>query len=101
MLGDQDVFENAHFLEQTDVLKSPRHPQTGNRVRLHSGDLLAGEADTAAGRRIDAGDQIERGGLASAIGANQTDDLTRLNLHVELGDCGQTAKTLVDADRLQ
>ena len=50
-----------------------------------AGDALAGEADVAVGRLVDAGDHVEDRGLAGAVGADHADDLALVDAEVELG----------------
>ena len=55
-------------------------------------DSLAGEADVTATRRIDAGDQVERGRLARAVRADQADEVADVHLQREVADGAQPAE---------
>ena len=44
-------------------------------------DDLAAQLDAAVGGRVHAGDDIERGGLARAVGTDQRDGLALIHVH--------------------
>jgi hypothetical protein len=68
-------------LEELDVLEGARDAPAGDLMRRHPRDVLAGEGQAARGRIVDPRDQVEDGGLARTVGADDGEDLTRL--HVE------------------
>src|SRR5437870_3543020 len=49
-------------------------PALGDRMRRLARDVLAGEHDAAARRLVDAGQHVEEGRLAGAVGPDQADD---------------------------
>ncbi len=65
VLGDREARIDSRHLELA------RDPEPADPVRRQPGDVASGEADRAGGRREGAGDHVEQGGLAAAIG---TDD---------------------------
>ena len=69
-------------LSSTDMVRNSarfwkvrRNTQCGDPVRTHSQDAVAGKADVAAIRRIDARQAIEQRGLAGAVRPDQAEDL--------------------------
>ena len=103
MLRHQQVFEHGHAGEQADVLEGAGHPRAaGDFEALHAFEQVkraagrggplpaaAGEAgqgvegglgamrqrDAAFGGLVEAGDAVEDGGLAGAVGADNGGDL--------------------------
>src|SRR5439155_9464838 len=73
--GDANVVEDRHRPEEPDVLKRPRDSEPHDIVDAQTGDVAAAEADLAVGRLIDAGDEIENGGLACAVGTDEAAEL--------------------------
>ena len=79
MAAYHDVFQHRHIGKQTDVLKGARNADAGHL--MHGCGLvgMAGQGERAAVGRDQTGDDVEEGGLARAIGANQPIDLTTLD----------------------
>src|SRR5690242_8723682 len=71
---DQDVLKHAHAAEETDVLKRACDAGCGNSVRAQTRDVASIETDGAGIRSIDAGDEIEKRGLAGTVRADDGDD---------------------------
>ena len=94
--ADQKVLQHGGMLEQFNVLKSTGNAQIGDLVRLLIGQaqraLRPGEIDHTRGGRVDAADQVEHGGLACAIGADQGEDLAALDVEADLIDGQHAAK---------
>src|SRR5207248_10666584 len=49
-------------------------------------DRLAGDADVAGAHRLEARDHVQHGGLAAAAGAEQAEELARLDVEREVAD---------------
>jgi len=75
MLGDQEVLDRRHVLEQPHVLEGSHHAFTGDLMPGQAFDRLAVEQDAATARLVEAGQAVEHRGLASAVRADQGDDL--------------------------
>ena len=86
--ADQQVLQHGGVLEQLDVLKGAGNAQPRDLVRRllgqAQGALWPGVVDHARGGRVDAADQVEHGGLASAVGADQGEDLAALDVEADL-----------------
>ena len=66
--------------KEADVLKGPGHSQFRDLVDLEAVDPPASapgrrDEDISCGRLIDAGDAVEEGGLAGAVGTDEGGDL--------------------------
>ena len=69
------VFSSAvMLLEEADVLERSADPALGDGVRRLGGHVVAVEDDLPGGRLVDAGQHVEEGRLAGAVGADQADD---------------------------
>src|SRR6516164_7491701 len=79
VLGDAHVGEKANALE--DV--SDRPPQ---QHRVGRANVLAGNEDAAAGRLDEAVDHLERGGLAAAGAAHESQELTGRYVEADPGN---------------
>ena len=78
-----DVVGAIHAVEHAHELEGAREAEAGDLVRRHPGDVAPVEADDAGIRRQRAGDQIQRGGLAGAVGAEQADDLAGVDRQID------------------
>ena len=94
VLGDADVVEHRHVGPQADVLEGARHAQGGDPVRFEAGGRSPADADGAGAWLVEAADQVEDGGLAGAVGADQPDHFTLIEAHVEIGYCAQPAELM-------
>ena len=89
MAADHDVFEHGHGLEQADVLEGAGQSLFGDAARLETVEPPGfatgrGEHQVAAGGGVDAGQAVEKGGLAGAVGADQGHDLTMADAQVQV-----------------
>jgi len=69
-------------------------------VRGHPRDVAAVEEDAALVRGVEARDDIEEGGLARAVRADDADDLARGGAQRDFTDRGQSAEALGDGVKL-
>ena len=90
--GGADVVEDAHRAEEPDVLEGAGHAAFGEHVRFHAGGGFSVEGDLAFGRLIDAGDHVEDGGLARAVGADEADQLALADFQAHVADRRQAAE---------
>ncbi len=65
------VLQRGQMREHGGDLERPHQAEPGDLRRLHAGDVAAVVADGAAGRLQELGEQVEGGGLAGAVGADQ------------------------------
>src|SRR5699024_5895516 len=82
--GGLDVVNDRHLFEQTDVLEGAGDAGTDDLVGLFAVHPLAAQVEGALGGHVDAGDQVEDGGLARAVGADQPHQLGLADLDVEI-----------------
>ena len=118
VLGDEHIVEHGLGLPQADVLERARHAELGDPVgrrvqngcgeelfgllalvallhlalRMVADDRLAHEADLTVRRLIHAGDGVERGGLARAVGTDERDDLALVDLKAQVVDGDDAAE---------
>src|SRR5690606_20188874 len=88
------VVEHRHGGKQADVLEGARN--AGGRHLVHQLGLVRtpGQHETPVVGRHQAGDHIEEGGLASAIGADQAVDLARVDAQTHLAEGLHAAEAL-------
>jgi hypothetical protein len=99
--SDHDVFQRRHFAKQTDVLEGARNAGLGHRMRRRGRIRLAGQLETAAVGLVQAGNHVEKGGLAGAVRADQADDLARADLDADIGQRLQAAEAFIHAGDIE
>ena len=72
--AEQEVLLHGHVAEDFAAFGHLGDPGLDDGVGGPAVDALAAEADLAGGGRQQAGDDVERGALAGAVGAQQRDD---------------------------
>src|SRR5207249_11763962 len=93
---DQHVGEDGLAVERHRGLKGSGQAQLADLVRAQALDLTVQQADDAARRGADAGDAVEKGGLAGAVGPDDGIHLAGLNDNAEAAYREQAAIGLVD-----
>ncbi len=84
--GGEQILPDAHVREQLDRLEGPGQPGPCPPYRRPSGDGLPVEQHLARRRLGEAGDDVQQGRLARAIGADQPQHLARLNAQVDVAE---------------
>src|SRR5579872_239686 len=92
MQTDHYILEHADALEHAGALKGTRQAERGYLVRFQISKRRSAVADFAFSRSQEAGDDIEGRGLASAVGANQADNLPLVDNKIHVRDRNQTAE---------
>ena len=77
--AEHQVVDQGEVREQLDALEGAGHAERRDVVRSHADDLLAGEANAALLRPVDAGQDVEDGRLAGAVGTDDREQLARLD----------------------
>jgi hypothetical protein len=90
--AEADIVEHAQRMKQGRALKSPDQPKLGERAGLSPRDVLPEIDDLAAGRRVEAADDVEGRGLAGAVRTDQAMNRTRIDIEAEVVDGNDTAK---------
>src|SRR5437879_2883534 len=101
MAADAHVVEAAHVVEEADVLERARDAVARDLVRLETRDVLAVEHDSAAGGLVEAGDVVEEGCLAGAVGPDQREDLAALDVKAHVVNSHKAAKSLGEVGQLE
>ena len=101
LLSRLDIGQDAHRAEETDVLEGAGHAQANDLVRRVPGDILAREANCALGGVEVPTQQIEDGGLASAVRPDNPKDLACPQSQLIIVHSRKTAKDLLEANDLK
>ncbi len=99
MAAEQDVVQHGQILEQFDVLERAGNPQCSDAVGFHAEDALAVEADGALLRVVHTIQTVENRGLAGTVGADDGEQLPRLDLEghpVESDDARKRKTDILD-----
>ncbi len=94
--ADEHVFQDGHVGEEPDVLEGAGDACGGDLEGLGREDL-AFVADFALGGDVEAGEAVEEGGLAGAVGSDEADDLAAVDGEVDVADGGEAAEAHGDA----
>jgi hypothetical protein len=92
----QHVLPHTHAAEQRQVLKGAADAQFGYTVTGQTLQRLPVKHDGAALEVVQAGQAVEQGGLAGPVGADQADDLTRVDLEGNAVQGDDTAEAHAD-----
>ena len=120
VLGDQQIFQHRHALEQADILEGARdarllrHQIVGHALEQEQHAVAArrrcvaavgqgaelvpyarvavSQRDAAFGRLVEAGNAVEHGGLAGAVRADQRGDLARAGVERQGVDGDEAAE---------
>ena len=96
-----DVVEHAHVAEQGIDLKSAADAALDALRHVQLRDILPGQHDAAGRRRETPGQQIDEGGFASAVRADQGVTRAGLQREVDVGCNGERAEALAQLGGLQ
>ena len=79
-------------MEKTDVLEGSCHASLYDLIGFFAAELFVAEEKGAFGGKVYAGQQVEDGGLAGAVGADQSDQFSFVYFKVKIMHGSQTAK---------
>ena len=82
--GGLDILDDRHFFEQANVLEGAGNACVDDLVGLFAVHPLAAKVERSLGRLIDAGDKVEHGSLAGAVGADKPDQLGLSDFHIKI-----------------
>src|SRR6266567_1911525 len=102
MAPGHDVLERGHVEKDLQVLERAPDAGSGEFVRRRAGKVALAEDDAARARHIDAGQEVEQGRLARAIGADDRMNRSGSGLPREIIDGAHSAEFLrqpLDAQR--
>src|SRR6185312_18480 len=97
MAADQDVAAYRHGAKQREILERTADAERRDRMLWHADDRLSLEADVARLHGIEAGQAVEQGRLAGAVGADQPANLALRDVETDLIERNDTAETDGDA----
>src|SRR5262249_51054841 len=100
--ADEDVLEDGHRPEELDVLERPRDALADDARRRLAQERRAVERHRPRVRRVEPGDDVERGGLAGAVRADQPRDLPALDVErdaVESDDATEAKGDVLDSEQ--
>ena len=90
----QHVFEHREPPEQPDGLEGAGNAQLYHLVRARAGNGLSVKKDAARFRRVVAGNAVENRSLASAVGADKSNNAARFYIKCKIVEGNQPAKHL-------
>ena len=90
------IGQNRHAAERLGDLKRPREAKRADGMRAQAHDLLTKSRHRACIRPVEAHDQVERGGLAGAVGADQRQRLVLAHGEADVLHGPQTAEPFVE-----
>ena len=73
---DHDILQDRHVAKQLGELKRPHHPACRDLMRAEAINALTAQIDRTSVSPVEAGEQVDRGGLPRAIRTDETSDLT-------------------------
>ena len=97
---DHHVLQNGHSVKRSWDLEAAREPQPRPRLGRQRRDVATPEMHRTPGRRQIAGQAVEEGRLARAIGADQAQHVALLDRHGGVVDGLEGAERLGDVARL-
>ena len=95
------VLQRGKIEKGFDQLEGARDAFLADPVTRQAGDVLAPERDRAGIGFEESGDQVQRGRLAGAVGADEADDLAFFYVKPHITDGHQSAEGLVEPFDLQ
>jgi ABC-type iron transport system FetAB ATPase subunit len=95
--ADHHVLDHGERAERLHDLECAADPGMAGAIRAPAGDVEAAQRHAPGIRPVDAGDQVEAGGLAGAVGSDQRDDLAAANGEAHVVDRLEAAEALRDA----
>ena len=97
LLAEEEVGHHVEVVAQGEVLEDGGDAEVLGLGRATDPDGLAVEGDVAVVGGVDARDHLDERGLAGAVVADQGDDLTRPDVHVDVREGLDGAEALGDA----
>src|SRR6478735_9743240 len=92
--GELEVLAQRHLLEEARDLEGAGDAERGDLLRGLAGDVLAVEEDGAGRRGEEAGEQVEQGRLAGAVGPDERVDRALRDRQVDAGDRREPSELL-------
>ena len=89
----ENIVRNRKLLDDVQFLVHAGNTRLTGLNRISEDDLFAVNEDVSLFRIVNAGQHLDQGGLASAIFANQTVDLTGSDSNGHVFQCNDTRKT--------
>ena len=95
--GGCDVLHHGHARERLHDLEGAGKPAPRRLERPLGRHIDAAEPDAAGLRAVHAGHQVDEGGLAGPVGADQADDLALLETEAHIVDGLDAAEAMAEA----
>src|SRR3954469_19604361 len=99
--ADHNVLQRRQVREQANVLEGSRDASGGDAVGREAGDVACAEREAAVVGGVHPSGEVEQGGLAGTVRANQAEDFGRLNVEGNLAQGLEATETLADAPPLE
>src|SRR6516165_8269872 len=95
------VFQHTHARERLDDLERAGQPAARGLKRTLPGHVGAKEADAPGGSRLNPGDHVDEGRLASPVWADERDNFALPEVHAHAADGPDAAEMLADILKLE
>src|SRR5581483_9075803 len=92
MVADHQIVEHRQRRREAQPLERARDAGVVDALRRQPGDVPVAQPNPPGGRAVDAGNGVEKSGLAGAVRADQPDDLAFVELEIEAAQRSQTAE---------
>src|SRR5690348_12451616 len=101
VLADENILERRHARKETDRLKCPRNAAFGDAIGAKPDDAPAVEQEFARARLDQTGDDIEEGGFARPVRADEAGDRALLDGEIDIGKGSQSVEALRNRFRFE
>jgi hypothetical protein len=99
--AEEQVLQHRRVLEQLDVLEGARDAPPGDLVGRHPRDVPLAEEQPSVARIVDPAHQVEDGGLAGAVGADDGEHLALIHLEAHAVERPDAPEVDAEAVRLE
>ena len=93
---EQDVVENTHPIEQSEVLERSGNAKFCNFVGCCARDIFSGQPDSSLVWRVKPGDRVRKCCLPTSIWTNEAKNFTRANNEIHACDGDNAAEPTLD-----
>src|SRR4029077_10473762 len=97
----QDILQNRHAPEQTDILKRAADTRAGNFVGLQTHERSVHKTNLAVVGSVDSRERVKERCFTRAVGPDESRNCALFQREIYFVQCLQSAESLGDAAELQ